>query len=146
METLNLSKLPSSVIVPPTSRCVGTIKRDLKGIKGELTAIMSASVLGRFIKAFRKRNPDTIEGMDTVWGVYVGRYAIVYLKYQHVPGGITPCKVMFLSRAGKPLAYASSLKKLIPLIGPAMKPIKKPKPKKPAPAKGRKMTGYQKAS
>lgn len=142
MATLKLTKLPSSVVVPPTPRCMGTIKRDLKSIKGKLTAIMSASVLGKFIKAFRKRNPDYIEGMDTVWGVYIGGYAIVYLKYQHVPGGITPCKVMFLSKRGKPLAYASSLKQLLPLIGPAMKPKKKPSKlsKKP----GRKMTGFQK--
>jgi len=111
---MHLLKLSKDVVVEPTSRSVNKIKRELKF--DELSPIMKSSVIGKFIKAFRKKKTKTIDGVDTVWGVYFDHYALVYLKYEHIPGGITPCKVMFLTRQGTPLCESTSLVRLIPMI------------------------------
>lgn len=119
---MELLKLSRDVVIPPSIRSVNKIKRELKVVKfKELTPITKSTTLGKFIKAFRKRKLTKIDGVDSVWGVYLGNYALVYLKYEHIPGGITPCKVMFLTKEGKPLCSAPSLVKLLPLIAQAIK-------------------------
>jgi hypothetical protein len=123
-----LMNLPASVIVPPSPRSVNKIKRELKAVKfKEPVPITKSSIIGKIIKAFRKKKVNEIDNVDSIWGVYLGDYALVYLKYEHIPGGITPCKVMFSTKTGKPLCSAPSLVKLLPLIGQAIKEAKRGK-------------------
>ena len=121
-----LMNLPASVIVPPSLRSVNKIKRELKVVKfKEPVPITKSSILGKIIKAFRKKKINEIDNVDSIWGVYLGDYALVYLKYEHIPGGITPCKVMFSTKTGKPLCSAPSLVKLLPMIAEAVRGRKK---------------------
>jgi hypothetical protein len=121
-----IMNLPSRVVVPPSPRSVNKIIRELKVVKfKEPVAITKTTVLGKIIKAFRKKKVNEIDNVDSIWGVYLGDYALVYLKYEHVPGGITPCKVMFSTKTGKPLCSAPSLVKLLPMIAEAVRERKK---------------------
>lgn len=117
----NILKLPKEMLSSPSTKSLNQLKELFTKhkviVNAQIKPIMKISEIGPYVKATRKRKTATISDVDSIWGVYVGPYAIIYIRYEHIPGGITPVKTAFLKkRSGELLAEAASLIKLVPQI------------------------------